>query len=40
MDNPMALDTKPNSLDDAREYIKALACWIMVDQIILNNQYE
>ena len=33
MDNLMALDTKPNSLDDAREYIKALAPWIKDDQI-------
>ena len=33
MDNLMALDTKSNSLDDAREYIKALAPWIKDDQI-------
>jgi len=33
MDNLMALDTKTNSLDDAREYIKALAPWIKDEQI-------
>jgi len=33
MDNLMALDTKSNSLDDAREYIKALAPWIKDNQI-------
>lgn len=33
MDNLMALDTKSNSLDDAREYIKALAPWIKDHQI-------
>ena len=33
MENLMALDTKSNSLDDAREYIKALASWIKDDQI-------
>jgi len=33
MDNLMALDTKSNSLDDAREYIKAMAPWIKDDQI-------
>lgn len=33
MDNMMAVDTKSNSLDDAREYIKALAPWIKDDQI-------
>ncbi len=33
MDKLMALDTKSNSLDDAREYIKALAPWIKDDQI-------
>jgi hypothetical protein len=32
MDNLMALDTKTNSLDDARDYIKALAPWIKDDQ--------
>jgi hypothetical protein len=32
MDNLMALDTKSSSLDDAREYIKALAPWIKDDQ--------
>jgi SPP1 gp7 family putative phage head morphogenesis protein len=38
MDNLMALDTKSNSLDDAREYIKALAPWVKNDQIVYNNQ--
>jgi len=33
MDKLMALDTKSNNLDDAREYIKALAPWIKDDQI-------
>ena len=33
MDKLMALDTKSNSLDDARENIKALAPWIKDDQI-------
>ena len=33
MDNLMALDTKSNSLDDARDYIKALAPWVSNDQI-------
>jgi hypothetical protein len=40
MDNLMALDTKSNSLDDAREYIKALAPWVKDDQIVYNNQDE
>jgi hypothetical protein len=38
MDNLMALDTKSYSLDDAREYIKALAPWVKNDQIVYNNQ--
>ena len=33
MDNLMALDTKSNSLDEARDYIKAIAPWIKDDQI-------
>ena len=33
MDNLMALDTTTNSLDDVRDYIKALAPWIKDDQI-------
>ncbi|MDP3114375.1 MAG: hypothetical protein Q8M98_06310 [Candidatus Cloacimonadaceae bacterium] len=40
MDNLMALDTKSKSLDDAREYIKALAPWVKNDQIVYNNQDE
>jgi len=40
MDNLMELDTKSNSLDDAREYIKALASWVKNDQIVYNNQDE
>jgi len=40
MDNLMELDTKSNSLDDAREYIKALAPWVKNDQIVYNNQDE
>jgi hypothetical protein len=40
MDNLMALDTKSNSLDDVREYIKALAPWVKNDQIVYNNQDE
>jgi len=33
MDNLMAIDTKSNSLDDARKYIKAFSPWIKDDQI-------
>ncbi|MDD4592614.1 MAG: hypothetical protein PHG06_19645, partial [Parabacteroides sp.] len=33
VDNQIALDTKYNSLNDAREYIKALAPWVKDDQI-------
>ncbi len=33
IDNLMAIDTKSNSLDDTRKYIKALASWIKDDQI-------
>ena len=40
MDNLMALDTKSNSLDDAREYIKALAPWVSNDQIVYNSSDE
>jgi hypothetical protein len=40
MDNLMAMDTKSNSLDDAREYIKALAPWVKNDQVVYNNQDE
>jgi hypothetical protein len=38
MDNLMALDTKSNSLDDAQEYIKALAPWIKDDQIEYDSE--
>ena len=38
MENLMALDTKSNSLDDAREYIKALAPWIKDDQIEYDSE--
>jgi hypothetical protein len=38
MDNLMALDTKHNSLDDARDYIKALAHWIKDDQIEYDSE--
>jgi len=38
MDNLMALDTKSNSLDDAREYIKAVAPWIKDDQIEYDSE--
>jgi len=38
MDNLMALDTKSNSLDDARDYIKALAPWIKDDQIEYDSE--
>jgi len=38
MDNLMALDTKSNSLDDAREYIKALAPWVKDDQIEYDSE--
>ena len=34
----MALDTKSNSLDDARDYIKALAPWVKEDQIEYNSE--
>ncbi|MDP3114696.1 MAG: hypothetical protein Q8M98_07965 [Candidatus Cloacimonadaceae bacterium] len=40
MDNLMALDTKSNNLDDARDYIKALAPWVSNDQIVYNNNDE
>ena len=38
MDNLMALDTKSNSLDEARDYIKALAPWIKDDQIEYDSE--
>ncbi len=38
MDNLMALDTKANNLDDARDYIKALAPWIKGDQIEYDSE--
>jgi len=38
MDNLMALNTKSNSLDDAREYIKALAPWIKDVQIEYDSE--
>jgi hypothetical protein len=38
MDNLMALDTKSSSLDDAREYIKALAPWVKDDQIDYDSE--
>jgi len=38
MDKLMALDTKSNSLDDAREYIKALAPWVKDDQIEYDSE--
>ena len=37
-DNLMALDTKSGSLDDAREYIKALAPWVKEDQIVYDRE--
>ena len=37
-DNLMALDTKSGSLDDAREYIKALAPWVKEDQIVYDKE--
>ncbi len=40
MDNLMALDAKSNSLDDARDYIKALAPWVSNDQIVYNSSDE
>jgi len=40
MDNLIELDTKSNSLDDAREYIKAIAPWVKNDLIVYNNQDE
>lgn len=40
MDNLMELETNSNSLDDAREYIKALAPWVKNDQIVYNNNDE
>jgi hypothetical protein len=38
MDNLKTLDTKSNSLDDARDYIKALAPWIKDDQIEYDSE--
>ena len=38
MDNLMALDTKSSSLEDAREYIKALAPWVKDDQIEYDSE--
>ncbi|MDP3114859.1 MAG: hypothetical protein Q8M98_08785 [Candidatus Cloacimonadaceae bacterium] len=40
MDNLMALETKSNSLDDARDYIKALSPWVSNDQIVYNKEDE
>ena len=40
MDNLMALDTKSNNLDNAREYIKALPPWVSNDQIVYNGSDE
>lgn|GEM_PF-3700477 len=40
MDNLMAMETKSNSLDDAREYIKAIAPWVSNDQRVYNNDDE
>ena len=37
-DNLMALDTKSNSLDDTRDYIKALAPLIKGDQIEYDSE--
>jgi len=37
-DDLEALDTKSNSLDDAREYIKALAHWFKADQIEYDSE--
>lgn len=38
MDSLLELDTKGNSLDDAREYIKALAPWVKDDQVVYDNE--
>jgi hypothetical protein len=38
MDSLMALDTESNSLDDARDYIKALTPWIKDDQIEYDSE--
>ena len=38
MDNLMVLDTRSSSLDEAREYIKALAPWIKDDQIEYDSE--
>ena len=38
LDNLMALDTKSNSLEDERDYIKALASWIKDDQIEYDSE--
>jgi len=38
MDKLMTLDTKSISLDDAREYIKALTPWIKDDQIEYDSE--
>ena len=38
IDNLMALDTKSNSLDEARKYIKSLAIWIKDDQIEYDSE--
>lgn len=38
MDNLMALDTKSNSLDDARDYIKDLVPCIKDDQIEFDSE--
>ncbi|MDD2230083.1 MAG: hypothetical protein PHY48_11790 [Candidatus Cloacimonetes bacterium] len=40
LDNLMALDNRSNSLDDARDDIKALAPWVSNDQIVYNNSDE
>ncbi len=40
IENLKALDTISNSLDDARDYIKALAPWVSNDQIVYNSSEE
>jgi hypothetical protein len=40
MDNLQSLNTRSSSLDEARDYIKALAPWVKDDQVVYNDEDE
>ncbi len=40
MDNLQSLNTRSSSLDDARDYIKALAPWVKDDQVVYGDEDE